>query len=132
MDTTADQLFRIFMPMVYERKARMKEERLKFVHYTTAENALNILRSRCVYMRNTTCMTDYSEFQHGLGLLLEVFRDAVLKQQFFDAMNACGENIGEDAVKLFDDWLRGLRPRLDRLQQRSDFAPPLHQIVVTL
>jgi hypothetical protein len=33
----------------------------RFVHYTTAEAALKIIKSKRVWMRNTLCMLDYRE-----------------------------------------------------------------------
>jgi hypothetical protein len=41
----------------------------KFVHYTSAEAALNIIKSKRIWMRNTTCMSDYREVQHGFEIL---------------------------------------------------------------
>jgi hypothetical protein len=58
----------IFMPYgrrqrdgAYEKlkKSGATDERLRFVHYTSAEAALSIIRSKRIWMRNTTCMSDY-------------------------------------------------------------------------
>lgn len=105
INAVQQRLFEIFMPLAHERTEFVKKNKLKFVHYTTAENALNILRSRRVYMRNTTCMNDYREFQHGLEYLIHEFSTDEKRKQFFDVMNRCGDGIGQEAVGLFDGWL---------------------------
>jgi len=45
------------------------EEPIRFVHYTSAEAALNIIKTKRMWMRNTTCMADYREVQHGLQII---------------------------------------------------------------
>jgi hypothetical protein len=45
----------------------------RFVHYTSAEAALKIIKSKRVWMRNTTCMSDYREVQYGYDILNRVF-----------------------------------------------------------
>ena len=70
----AQRLSRIFNPGAsraisgaFERQAVKQENGsyLRFVHYTTAEAAIKILRSKTLYMRSTTAMADFSEVQHG-------------------------------------------------------------------
>jgi hypothetical protein len=94
------------MPFAHERQHFVKENKIDFVHYTTAENALEIFQTRAVFMRNTLCMNDYREFRHGLDLLIQFFNsESPTRKEFFDSINACGDKLGEEAVKLFDDWL---------------------------
>ena len=52
----------------------------RFVHYTTAEAALKIIDSKRVWMRNTMCMADYREVQHGFEMLQRFFGDATKKR----------------------------------------------------
>jgi len=39
-----------------------------FVHYTSADAAIGIIRTKRLWMRNVMCMTDYREVDHGFGL----------------------------------------------------------------
>lgn len=100
-----ERLSSIFMPYSQARRAFVKNNKLKFVHYTTAENALDIWRSRRIYLRNTVCMNDYREFRHGLDYLLEIFHEETSRKQFINAINLCGEGLAEEALGLFDQWL---------------------------
>src|ERR1039458_4464080 len=80
----AFQLESIFMPQAKRQRdaahTRLKEsgigdEQLRFVHYTSAEAALKIIRSKRLWMRNTTCMSDYREVRHGYDILYKFFFD---------------------------------------------------------
>jgi hypothetical protein len=100
----------IFMP--HARKQReaiyMGSSGLKpsarFVHYTSAEAALKIIKSKRVWMRNTTCMADYSEVQHGYQILHKFFANEARKRQFYEALDAVSPNIAAEALGLFDQW----------------------------
>jgi hypothetical protein len=81
----------------------------RFVHYTSAEAALSILRSKRVWMRNTTCMTDYREVQHGYDILLQFFSDVARKKAFCDALDAVSSGVAIEALKLFDSWWANIR-----------------------
>ena len=72
------------------------------MHYTTAEAALKIIDSKRVWMRNTTCMADYREVQHGFEMLQRFFGDATKKKEFYDAMNDISRNMAEEAIHLFE------------------------------
>jgi hypothetical protein len=55
------KLLPIFFPYHTSRRDRMIESNGRFVHYTSAENAIKIINTKCVWMRNATCMSDYRE-----------------------------------------------------------------------
>ena len=39
---------------------------VRFIHYTSAEAALSIIRSKRLWMRNALCMSDFREWCMGL------------------------------------------------------------------
>lgn len=49
------------------------QQYIRFVHYTSAEAALSIIRTKRVWMRNALAMVDYREVGHGLDLLKAIF-----------------------------------------------------------
>ena len=71
----AEKLGRIFMPYAGRRRLAAIEEKRRFVHYTSAAAALAIIKSKRLWMRNTTCMSDYREVQHGFAILNSFFND---------------------------------------------------------
>src|SRR5215471_6641558 len=76
----------------------------KFVHYTSAEAALKIIESKRLWMRNTTCMADYREVQHGYDILWRFFHDETKKKAFMDAFDSCAQGVASEAIDLFDKW----------------------------
>ncbi len=42
----AEELERIFTPLAYGRRQKVRKEGGRFVHYTSAENAVNIIKSK--------------------------------------------------------------------------------------
>lgn len=76
----------IFLPHAKRQTERFYTDKgeikatARFVHYTTAEAALKIIESKRVWMRNTKCMADYSEVQHGFEMLQRFFADATKKE----------------------------------------------------
>jgi hypothetical protein len=50
-------------------KKQAEQTQARFVHYTSAAAALSIIEKKRLWMRNVTCMADYSEVRHGFGIL---------------------------------------------------------------
>jgi hypothetical protein len=105
----------IFMPHL--KKARDKlyknepsETDQRFVHYTSADNALKIIESKRLWMRNATCMSDYREVQHGFDMLAKFFSpDSPGLAAFCEALNACAPGAAQEAINLFNQWWNNIR-----------------------
>jgi hypothetical protein len=106
------QLEQIFMPQaqrqreeMYKRQAKPGEDpaaqELRFVHYTSADGALSIIRSKRMWMRNTNCMADYREVQHGFDILNNFFSDKAKTDGFIAALDACVPGVAQEAINLF-------------------------------
>ncbi len=109
------QLEQIFMPQAkrqrdeaYKRQAKPGEDtaaqELRFVHYTSAEAALKIIRSKRLWMRNTNCMADYREVQHGFDILNKFFSDRTKTEKFVVAFDACVPGVAQESINLFNRW----------------------------
>lgn len=99
----------IFMPHAKRKTDERYPDRsvaARFVHYTTAEDALKIIGTKRLWMRNTVCMTDYREVEHGHGLLLRLFANKAWREQFVSALDECSPNVASEAINLFDrNWV---------------------------
>jgi len=95
------------MQEVYQRTPGQTHAR--FVHYTTAEAALSIIRTKRFWLRNTNCMADYREVQHGFDIFNRYFLDAAKHRAFVDAFDACTAGIADDAFTIFNNWSQDLR-----------------------
>jgi hypothetical protein len=68
---------------------------------------MSIINEKRMWMRNTNCMTDYSEVRHGLTMLQEYFRpDNPDLQNFMAALDNCSHGAAQEAIDLFNGWFR--------------------------
>jgi Protein of unknown function (DUF2971) len=108
----AYRLENILMP--YFRRERLKmfpeDQRPKrFVHYTSAEVALKIIKTKRLWMRNSTCMVDYSEVTHGYNFLLSFFSKQENRDSFVAALEPGDAGIAHEVIRLIDGWLPDIR-----------------------
>ena len=80
------------------------EEPIRFVHYTSAEAALSIIKSKRMWMRNTTCMSDYREVQHGLEIIKKFLSDKTKTDLFVAALDACCPGVAQESIESFNRW----------------------------
>jgi Protein of unknown function (DUF2971) len=114
---TAIRLEGIFMP--HARKQRDDHHRkesnevgARFVHYTSAENALSIIRSKRLWMRNATCMSDFREVEHGFDILRNFFSVLETRNTFVTALDLCAPGAAMEALTRFDQWWPNIRSRI--------------------
>jgi hypothetical protein len=81
----------------------------RFVHYTSADAALKIIGSKHVWMRNTTCMADYREVQHGFEIMNRFYSDILKREPFYHALDEVSPGLAHEAVDLFDHWWQNIR-----------------------
>jgi hypothetical protein len=96
----------IFHPLAKRQRDALYERNpsARFVHYTSAESALKIITSKRLWMRNTTCMADYREVQHGYDILVRYFADAQKRSTFVQSLEQCAPGVANEAMNLFDQW----------------------------
>ncbi|HKT20206.1 MAG TPA: DUF2971 domain-containing protein [Stellaceae bacterium] len=105
-----DRIDSIFFTHAKGRRDRLIQENLRLVHYTTAENAVNIIRSKTFWMRDTRSMTDFREVEHGYAKLFEYFTQKSGKRDAFcAALDRHFADAGREALKRFDDWWAHIR-----------------------
>ena len=64
----------IFQPYAVKRLVKLEKNKTRFVYYTSADTGLKILSTRNIWMRQASCMNDYSEVQHGLDCLAKAWQ----------------------------------------------------------
>jgi hypothetical protein len=63
------RLREIFRPYAVRKYKDMLLRSGRFVHYTTAEVAVSIIKNKAVWMRKSITMNDFMEIEHGLNCL---------------------------------------------------------------
>jgi hypothetical protein len=94
----------IFMPRAQAQRSDFYGKSKRFVHYTSADSALKILKSKRLWVRNTTCMADYREVQHGYGMLRSFFSDSVNCEAFTAALDRSHPGAATEAITIFNQW----------------------------
>jgi hypothetical protein len=104
----------IFMPHAMKQREEAAERlrrgalsseewQLRCAHYTTAESALRIIQTKRIWMRNTTCMADYREVQHGFEIFSKFFSDKKRVDDFVAALDGCVPGVAQEAMTLFKE-----------------------------
>lgn len=92
-----------------EKQMAMVKNGWPFVHYTTAETAMHIIRGRRFWLRNATCMNDYSEVDHGVDKVIQFFGDKSKGGEFWEIIEAAHTGLARTIKQSFDDGLTDLR-----------------------
>lgn len=108
--SAVELLFSILSPGMKAEAAKLAAGEYQLVHYTSAENALNIIKSERFWLRNVRCMNDYSEIQHGIRLLLSVFNenDNVRINRLISIFDKGPSGPAKSAIDAFNSWIPSL------------------------
>lgn len=90
------------------RQMEMLNKGWPFVHYTTADTAMQIIRKGVFWLRNATCMNDYSEVQHGLDKVIGFFGQPE-SAKFWECLDGAHPGLSQSTKQNFDGWLTDLR-----------------------
>lgn len=77
MDDAQQRIAQIFMPHALREMERARKAKTRFVHYTSADTGLKILRSGEMLLRNSSLMNDFSEVRYGFNCLVAAYNGSV-------------------------------------------------------
>lgn len=106
--TTTAEYKQTFFPYASEATDRVLRLGGRFVYYTTAATALQVISNGEIWMRNTQVMNDFMEVEHGLNCVVDAYRSTA-GTQLDAALDACFPGISADIKSLFDSWIPGFR-----------------------
>jgi hypothetical protein len=123
----------ILLPLSQEKSRKLYPEGeqsppVPFVHYTSAEAALNILKTKRLWLRSTLCMADYREVQYGHDMFFYAFNhdNGKLRKEFIAAIDDCSPGAATAAIDQFDkNW--ALIPRATYVTCLSEHDPSENQ-----
>lgn len=95
---------------MFEKSVAAQKQGTRFVHYTHAEAAMNILRSEEVWMRKSSCMNDFTEVQHGLDCLVNAYRGDI-GDRFKATLEGLFPGISSEIEELFNGWIPHLQSK---------------------
>ena len=69
VDGNYQALANVLFGYALSRTSDLARDNLKLAHYTSAENALNIISGQTMWLRNAAVMNDHSEIEHGRAII---------------------------------------------------------------
>lgn len=104
MSHTKQEIFySLFFPYAWKNQTRLQKEKTPLVHYTNADAAAKIIGKKRIWLRESSCMNDYSEMQHGYDCLVRAYK-APTGQRFQKALNDIFPDVTKEIAKRFDSW----------------------------
>lgn len=109
--SSKDALSNLLTRHIKQRQDQLVESHLRIVHYTSAAVALSVIRNKEVWMRNTQCMNDYAEVEHGIQEIMRFFANGEKSGSFWELLEKMRPGVREQIGEYFERW------RLDLLSQ---------------
>lgn len=100
----------LFQPFHNERANQLNKPGANklFAHYTSAENAINIIRGKQLWMRNAGVMNDFSEIGHGQAVLASIL-DTERGEKARSILNDIDSGLGDRVLKTYRESLSHVR-----------------------
>jgi hypothetical protein len=95
---------RIFFPHMQAKEREVRDSGCRFIYYTTADVATEILKKRKVWMRNASMMNDYSEVSHGLKCLQNAYANNGPLARILASLDSCFAGFADEMLKFFNGW----------------------------
>jgi len=105
MKEAQDLLISIFLPDYPEQLRQLKGGEFNFAQYTSAEAAASVIRSEQVWLRNSQCMNDYSEIQHGLDCLTAAYGSDDPRNKLKSLLEKVFPGLPKKLEDLFNGWI---------------------------
>lgn len=99
---------KIFFPYAMQKQEEVFRKKTRFVHYTSAEVAINILRKKEVWMRNASVMNDFLEIDHGLDCLNNAWHSSS-GDRMKKVLDELVEGLSQNVASKFDAWVPHFR-----------------------
>lgn len=95
----------IFFPHRLRKNKQLISGEFKFVQYTNAQAAMSFIEKAEVWLRNTHCMNDYLEIEHGWDCLRAAFHSESTGKCFKELLSKIHPDLEGQLVKNFDGWI---------------------------
>lgn len=103
-DPETDFATKTFMPYAYQKFITGFENDIRFVHYSSADAAKNILATKEVWFRKTSCMNDFMEVEHGIQCLARAYSGPT-GDKLKRTVNEIASGAVEELENLFSGWV---------------------------
>ena len=98
--TNQNIFYETFFPNAFREFSRARSEKVRFVHYTSAEAAFKIINSEKAWMRKSSTMNDLSEINHGFSI---VEKALVMHLDLPSALNEISAGLYDEVLSSYRD-----------------------------
>jgi hypothetical protein len=107
--TTFDAHFaKVFYPYTWHKmRPMLNGKKQRFVHYTSADAAMSMIRNKEVWMRKASMMNDFSEVEYGIQLITNSYRET--PQGLKKALDYAFKGLSFDVELFFNGWISSIR-----------------------
>ena len=105
MEKAQELLISIFSPEYPNQFEQLKNEEFKFAQYTSADAVASIIKNQQVWLRNSRCMNDYSEIQHGLNCLIAAYQNNDPRNKLKSLLEQLFSGSTKKLEDLFNGWI---------------------------
>lgn len=103
LDEQHFRTFSIFFPFALNRTLNALQQQQRFVHYTSAQTAMQILQNGVIWMRKSHLMNDYREVEHGFDCLNDAYKKN--KERMTSLLDGMFPGFCEKLETAFNNWL---------------------------
>src|SRR3546814_8637682 len=86
-DEAANTFYQLMYQHVAGRFEMLKSTNRKIAHYTSAENAMNIISGKTIWLRNAALMNDFMEIRYGKQCLVAALQQRLSEIEALMNMN---------------------------------------------
>lgn len=112
VDSDYTALANVLFGYALSRTIELGTKNLKLAHYTTAENALNIINGETMWLRNAGVMNDHSEIEHGRSILAAALDLPTLGGRLLPILNRAHSGLAERITDYVQRQRRQARERI--------------------
>jgi len=98
----------VLLPFLSKSRSKLYgcgEQSRRFIHYTSAESAFKIIKSREFWLRNVRCMNDYLEVTHGCNSIKKHLDSGEIRQKLQSTMDDIAKGAFASALSDFKRWM---------------------------
>jgi len=117
-----ERLNNIFFSYVQKETSRIEQNNIRFVHYTSADTGLKILRNNKVWLRNAIVMNDFSEVHHGERCVAEAWQDDTVGGRLKTLLNSWEAGLDIKVADAYDEFQhdRGTKTFIFSMSEHGD------------
>jgi len=106
------KLTQLFTPAFYEQRGKALLGSTRFVHYTSASAAAQMIKSGSIWLRNAKTMNDYNEINFGIESVVACLgksKKTDTAVRFWQLIDELGTTLSDCIINTYDAMIDGLR-----------------------